>query len=245
MARYQINNPFIDYECQRAQIAPAPIATRVNETYAQCNEDLIVEALLQAHCLRKKMPMNEIRYVEIGGNHPFQTSATYLFYRLYGAKGVLCEANPKLAEILRAHRPNDTIINAAVSVSHDARLKFYVARAHELSSILRDHIRKFEPGFGQQAEVSEEIEVENLHINDFLARYAGDGIDYMSVDIEGVDYAILEAMDMQRFRPAFLQLEHNSKPQMFIDLLGPRGYLCLGMTDVNLILGDARALGAA
>lgn len=223
-------------------IEPAPIATRIHETYAQCNEDLIVEALLRAHCLREKMPMNRIRYVEIGGNHPFQTSSTYLFYRLYGARGVLCEANPRLAHLLALHRPQDTIVNAAVSADRAKSVKFYVARAHELSSLLCDHIRRFEPGFGQQAQVTEEIEVENLHIDDFLARHAADGIDYMSIDTEGVDYAILRAMDMERFRPAFLQLEHDAQAPTFIDLLSPRGYLCLGMTDVNLIFADARAL---
>lgn len=244
MARYQINNPFIDYECNRAQINKAPIETRVNETYGQCNEDLIVEALLHAHCWRKKIAMSEIRYVEIGGNHPFQTSCTYLFYRLYGAKGVLCEANPHLAKILQAHRPQDIVVNVAVSAARDESIKFYIARAHELSSIDRNHIRKFEFGFGQQATVAEEIEVENLHINDFLNLHAGQDIDYLSIDTEGVDYAILEAMDMERFRPALLQLEHNSQAQIFIDLLTPRDYLCLGMTDVNLILADRRALAA-
>lgn len=40
--------------------------------------------------------------------------------------------------------------------------------------------------------MTETIESDNLHIDDFLELYAGDGINYMSIDIAGVDYAVLK-----------------------------------------------------
>jgi FkbM family methyltransferase len=235
--RHMLRNAFIDHECARAQLAPAPIDTAIYETYAQCNEDLIVEALLRAAFLPLGRPMSTIRYVELGGNHPIQTSSTYLFYRFYQARGVICEANPKLALTLLQNRPGDTVVNCAVSASFDKTLKLFVSKAHELSSVNKAHIERFQPGFGDLASVAEEIEVPNMHINDFLGKYADNGIDYLSVDVEGLDFQLLAATDWERFRPAFVQCEHEDKTMEFAELLRPKGYDLVAMTDVNALFG--------
>ena len=41
-----LNSAYIRGECERAGIMPAILDTYISETYAQQNEDLIVEALL-------------------------------------------------------------------------------------------------------------------------------------------------------------------------------------------------------
>ena len=56
--------------------------------------------------------MESLGYMEIGGNHPVQTSSTYLFYRYHGARGVICEANPRLAMELKINRPGDIVVNS-------------------------------------------------------------------------------------------------------------------------------------
>jgi len=233
--RHLLRNAFIDHECKQAQLTPAPIDTAIYETYAQCNEDLIVDALLRAAFLENGRPMSSVRYVELGGNHPIQTSSTFLFYRLYEARGVICEANPKLALQLLQNRMGDTVVNCAVSAGHDETLTLFVSKAHELSSVNRAHIDRFKPGFGELAEVTEEITVRNMHINDFLAAYADNGIDYLSVDVEGLDHALLSALDFDRFRPFLVQCEHEDKTAEFAALLKPKGYKLTAVTDVNAI----------
>ena len=115
-----LNNAYIRGECERAGVTPAVLDTFISETYAQQNEDLIVEALLTPVLRRAGRPLSSIFYIEIGANHPFQTSNTYLFHRKHGAKGVLVEANHQLVQQLKAARPKDEVIEAAVSARHDA-----------------------------------------------------------------------------------------------------------------------------
>jgi hypothetical protein len=103
--RHGWENPFIGRECNRYQIEKAPINTNIYETYGQCNEDLIIEAVLRAQTRRVGRTMSTIRYIEIGANHPIQTNSTYLLHRLYGASGVLVEPIPSLAETLQKVRP--------------------------------------------------------------------------------------------------------------------------------------------
>ena len=71
-------NPFIEYEVGRLRFKSAPIATTIRETYAQCNEDLIVESLHRAKFSINGRDMSTVRYLEVGGNHPVQTSSTLL-----------------------------------------------------------------------------------------------------------------------------------------------------------------------
>lgn len=234
-ASYRLRNAFIDHECNVLHIENAPIETSIQETYAQCNEDLIIQAVLRARLHAAGRPMSSLSYVEIGGNHPVQTSSTYLFYRLYGARGLICEANPRLAQELARIRPGDHVLSTAVSDRPDERIKLFVARGHELSSVDKAHVDGF-GWLGDLSEVVEEVLVRNMHINDVLSAHApASHIDYLSVDIEGQDLALLKALDFSRFRPTIIQCEYEGRVDDFTAVLAPQGYALAGLTDVNAI----------
>ncbi|UHS60231.1 FkbM family methyltransferase [Agrobacterium vaccinii] len=232
-ARNVFQNPFVANECNNFSISPAPITTNIYETYGQCNEDIIVESVLRAQMRRSGRSMDTIRYIEIGANHPFQTSSTYLLYKLYGATGVLVEAIPALAETLAKARPNDTIANCAVTVSREPTIEFHVHEKSELSSVSADHISIFQQ-FGGTEKIIDTITCKNMHINDFLKQYYGAYCDYLSVDVEGLDAALLSEMDTV-FQPTIVQCEHEGRFDEFSSILKPRGYGLLAQTDVNAI----------
>ncbi|NTF06313.1 FkbM family methyltransferase [Agrobacterium rubi] len=231
--RHVFQNPFITNECNNFSINPAPIVTNIYETYGQCNEDIIIESVLRAQMRRSGRQMESIRYIEIGANHPFQTSSTYLLYKLYGATGVLVEPIPALAETLAKARPNDTIANCAVTVSHEPSIEFHVHEKSELSSVSTDHISIFQQ-FGGTEKIVDTISCKNMHINDFMKTYYGTHCDYLSVDVEGLDAALLSEMDTV-FQPTLIQCEHEGNIEEFASILKPKGYSFLAQTDVNAI----------
>jgi FkbM family methyltransferase len=231
--RTVFSNPFIANECLSHQISGAPIPTNIYETYAQCNEDLIIEAVLRAHLFRAGRTMDTVRYIEIGANHPFQTSSTYLLYKLYGASGVLVEPIPALAETLKAVRPRDSVVNCAVSVSTEKTIRLHVHEKNELSSVSTEHIAHFK-GLGGTEKILETIECQNLHINEFMRAHYGAYCDYLSVDVEGLDALLLSQMD-RVFQPTLIQCEHEGRIAEFSEILKSRGYGLLAQTDVNAI----------
>lgn len=231
--RNLVENPFINHQCQLLEIEKAPINTNIYETYGQCNEDLIVEGILRAITIRSGRSMNSIRYVEIGANHPVQTSSTYLLYRLFGACGVLVDANPKMVERLRAIRSRDVVVHTAISTSTEKSIAFNVHEKDELSSVSRENIARFE-GFGGVDKIVETISCPNMHINEFMAKYAPVNVDYMSVDIEGLDAAVLSAMDTA-YQPIIMQCEHNGNMAQFGSIFASRNYSLVAQTDVNAI----------
>lgn len=239
-----VPNVFIAHECARTDTPATAIAASIHETYAQCGEDVIVEGLLAARLGLAGRGLDSLFYIEIGANHPVQTSNTYLFYRKHGAAGVLVEANAALIADLRRVRPRDTVLRTAVSARTDPTLSFGVCEVSELSSLALDHIRSF----GTGASVAR-TSVPNLHVNDLLARYADQMIDFLSIDVEGVDLEILEVIDFSRFRPIVIQCEPSEHfapgtASRMIHLLRERGYALAARTSINLIFVDTAGLDA-
>jgi hypothetical protein len=78
--------------------------------------------------------------------------------------------------------------------------------------------------------------VPNLHINDFFDAHIHEPLDFMSIDIEGLDLPVLQAL-APAHRPTVLQVE--CMDQALLDqlrqTLEPRGYRLAAMTDVNAI----------
>ncbi|MBY3425254.1 FkbM family methyltransferase [Rhizobium laguerreae] len=177
--------------------------------------------------------MDTIRYIEIGANHPFQTSSTYLFYKLYGASGVLVEPIPELANTLTLTRPRDTVVNCAVSVSTEKSIRLHVHEKNELSSVSEEHISRFKSHGGVDKIVAT-IDCQNLHVNEFMSVHYGAYCDYLSVDVEGLDALLLSQM-APVFQPTLIQCEHERRISEFAEILKPRGYALFALTDVNAI----------
>lgn len=229
-------NPFIEFEIGRLRLDSAPIATTLRETYAQCNEDIIVEALLRSIFISCGRDMSTLRYLEVGGNHPVQTSSSYLFYRAWGARGYIVEANAELAHRLSSIRPRDLIIRTAVSDSFDKTVSFYVHELDELSSLSAASIRGFETS-GVVGDVSRVEVVPNIHINALFDTYIDTPLDFMSIDIEGLDLPVLQALNPSH-RPTVLQVECPVDLSLLKSLrstLEPRGYQFVAATEVNVI----------
>lgn len=227
-------NPFIEYEIGHLRLKPAPIATTIRETYAQHNEDLIVEALLRVKFAAAGRDMSTVRYLEVGGNHPVQTSSTYLLYRAWGGQGYIVEANAELAQRLRATRPRDVVIQTAVSDKFDETVSFHVHELDELSSLSVENIKGFEASV--RGEVSRIETVPNMHINALFDTYIKAPLDFMSIDIEGLDLPVLQALDPAH-RPTVLQVECVEAALLakLRETLEPRGYQLTAMTEVNAI----------
>ena len=235
----KLENPWIAAACQSHAVVPNKLETFLQEQYGQLGEDLILEAVLKSHLVRRSRPLSSLRYLEVGANHPIQTSNTYLFYRKWRARGVLVEANPRLIDALAAVRSDDVVLNFAVTPgNHGDHAELVVAEHSELSSIDPGHVASF----GSKGRVATTVRVPTASLDVLLERYFADGIDLLSIDIEGLD---LQVLHEARFplRPACIVAEpsrhyQRDAEQRFADVLGAKGYAEVARTDYNLIYMD-------
>lgn len=162
-------------------------------------------------------------FVEFGATNGVTNSNTWLLERSFGWTGILAEPNPIWHDALERNRHCE-IDKRCVFVRSGEVLSFATTPDPELGGIaataLYDH-------FAPIREASPTCNVETISLNDLLEQYRAPAIiDYMSIDTEGSELAILEAFDFARWRVRLLSVEHSNSPQEpKIDaLLASHGY---------------------
>jgi FkbM family methyltransferase len=239
-------NPFVYQYLQQSPLhseldpkIPVYLATQ----YAQAGEDLIVQSLVYRlnYFLTKNhkesFNLEDLRYLEIGANHPAATSSTFLFYSR-GAKGILVEPNPSLANFLRIARPNDEIYEIACVDDSSTFGELYLSEASELSSLVVESPNRWINEF----DMRETIKVSTKHINEvaesFWNVYGKSGAKYLSVDCEGLDFRLIKALDLEKFPFDIIQIEPGEpltpgNLERIENHLHQKGYLLIAITEVN------------
>jgi hypothetical protein len=206
-------------------------------THAQFGEDRIVEMLLHYMFDRN----NAISYVEIGSNEPTLYNNTYYFYRR-GGQGLLVDPNPIFKEITKKLRPRDIFLNVGISFSGEKSATYYdFGRAlsgwNTFSKKTADSRNAPTP--------YRSIELSLVDVNDVLAEhFSNREIDFMSIDVEGLDMEIIKRMDWQKYRPKVFMTEIDHSQDGYIDSLNRfmelKDYRYVAGSWINNIYVDTR-----
>jgi FkbM family methyltransferase len=237
-----IRNPFVVRAYASGDYKEDPnFPVLLSPQFAQWGEDLIVVALVRAYCERWGITEDGLTYCEIGAYHPIVTSSTYLLNQRLGMRGVLVEANEKLLAGLRAERPRDIVVHAAITDSEIDKVQFTVSTSAGLSSLDEKIVRAW-----PMAGVAEHVEVPAMHINELFKRHfdASPPI-YLSIDVEGMDFRLLQSMNWQAYRPYIVQAEpfdiyFQNNTQKITSFMRTVDYRLIAKTDTNLIFVDTR-----
>jgi len=175
-------------------------------------------------------------YVDVGAWHPTLDSVTQLFYER-GWSGINIEPGPHYAELAEA-RPRDVNLEVAIGTT-EGTTKLHVIRSHSGLSTVDSELlgRNTERLDIEQVET---IEVPQRKLETILTEYALDRrIDFLKVDVEGAERAVLESSDWNRFRPrivvveAIKPLSHEMNHQEWEMILLDNGYLYATFDGIN------------
>ncbi len=176
------------------------------------------------------------RLLDIGANDGKTFSNSYALIE-QGWGGILVEPLPSCVKKLKKlHGENNkvTIIDAAiVSVPTDEKIKFYVNDPH----IPNDD------GLLSTAVVSEKDRWKGLNFNEievdaytYTDLFDGEKFDFISIDAEGMDYAILRQIDLTKTECKLLCVEFNGvNPQVYLDYCVKHGMQEIHRNNENLI----------
>jgi FkbM family methyltransferase len=166
-------------------------------SYAQEGEDLILHRIFDQQSVGF--------YVDVGAHHPKRFSNTFIFYRA-GWRGINVEPNPAVQRDFRGQRPRDVTVQLGVS-DQPGVLTYYEFDDPALNtfdeSLVKWRLSNTPYRLVQQSNVAVE------RLDSVLSRLlpAGQVIDFLSVDVEGLDLAVLRSNDWQRFRPKCVLIE--------------------------------------
>lgn len=207
-------------------------------SFAQFGEDLVVRGLLEMLMIEKPS------YLDIGAYEPIRSSNTYLFYRK-GGRGVLVEPNVALVPKLARKRPGDVVLNAGIGLDDIPAADYFVTNDPQLNTFDREQVDRLVAI--SAVRVERVVRMPLMSINRVIGEhFGGSAPDFVSIDVEGLDLAILRTLDFRRFRPKVVCAEtlitrtrgHNPETTPF---MAAQGYEVRGMTGANTIYLD-RAL---
>lgn len=211
------------------------------QSYSQSGEDILIKAAFDS------LNISNPTYLDIGANHPYYLSNTYLFYST-GSSGVLVEPNKTLYENLKRKRKRDLCINCGIGVDDKSEADFYIMDADVLSTFSKDEA-KFIESQGTY-KIDKVVSVPLININTIIENNFTSPPDFISIDIEGMDYPILKSFDFSLYRPAIFCAEtlkydeHHRGPKIkeIIDLMVDNDYFIYADTHLNTIFLDKKLL---
>ncbi|WP_330205437.1 FkbM family methyltransferase [Cyanobacterium sp. Dongsha4] len=189
--------------------------------YSQEGEDLVLARFFK----RQKDGF----FVDVGAHHPQRFSNTYIFY-LRGWKGINIDPLPNSMQKFNELRPNDINLELAIS-NNDQRLVYYQFNEPALNGFSPE-ISKERDGLRGQYKIISQTEIQTYKLSEILDQYlpSDQSIDFLSIDVEGLDLEVLKSNNWEKYRPKLIlaedlsrlslkQLQH-SKLVSFLDQLG-------------------------
>lgn len=185
-------------------------------------------------------------YLDIGANEPKKFSNTYFFY-LKGCRGVLVEPDPSLHVSLVRERPKDTCLQVGVASVEEAARPFFVMSTPTLNTFSEEEAQRYEATGMHRIVRTEQLPVVSIHR--ILKEHFGDSApDFLTVDVEGLDFEIMASIDFEKYRPivvcietlTFTEDKSESKVATIADLLKAAGYMVYADTYINTIFVDQK-----
>ncbi len=205
--------------------------------YSQTGEDYLV------HIALRSLGIENPTYLDIGANHPTHISNTFGFYQS-GARGVCVEPNPEMAQLFKRKRPRDTVLQIAVGPTPGITT-LYIASGSALSTTSLSQVEFINKA--SKFSIAKEVEVPVRIIMDIISEYFPDiPPDFISMDIEGMDLAVLETFDFHACKPPVFCIEtlahdkdgNERKVQEITDLMVSSGYFVFADTHLSTIFVD-------
>ena len=194
------------------------------KSFSQEGEDLLLKRIFE----HKKNGF----YIDVGAHHPFRFSNTYLFYKK-GWKGINLDAMPNSMKIFEKYRPRD--INLEIPVGKDGeKLVYYIFNEPALNTFDKNRIEAIVSKSVYTLIREMEIQIRSLKsiLDEYLPK--GQNIDFMSIDVEGLDFEVLKSNDWKKYRPEILLVESLGGGGGIDDFIKSEIYLFLQDQDYQL-----------
>lgn len=161
--------------------------------------------------------------VEVGG-FDGETFSNSLTFEENGWRAIIVEPMPHFAEKIRARRPDVTLFACAAGAEPGEATLIIAHGVETLSTTTAepDHLERIRKTGGQ----AEAVTVPMRTLDDMLAEAGVGKIDFISIDVEGGELAVLAGFDLARWQPRVVILENNDRKRCGIlqDEMLRRGY---------------------
>lgn len=141
-------------------------------------------------------------FVEVGANDPKNSSQSW-FLETQGWRGILVEPLARFTKALEAARPRSRVFQVACGApGHPPTADLYVGENSEHSSLQPNLVDA-----GTRYLQKETVRV--MTLDELLAEAGPPRLDFVSIDVEGLQLEVLRGFALARHRPALLFVEDH------------------------------------
>lgn len=175
-----------------------PSLLYASKSYSQDGEDMLLKAFYEGKKNYKGF------YVDIGAHHPYRFSNTAYFYER-GWQGINIEPTPSLIKTFRQTRKRDINLNVGISDS-SGKMTFYEFNEPALNSFDKTLSLSRE---NKQYKIIAQTEIEVFTLKQILSEHLKQNqhIDFMNIDVEGLDMNVLRSNDWSKYTPDYILVE--------------------------------------
>jgi len=170
---------------------------RYTKSFSQFGEDVVIQSLFR--------DKNKGIYVDVGAYNPILYSNTHSLY-LKGWHGLSIDPNPNLKGLYKIFRRRDIFANFAVSETGTKKYFMFSDGAYNtLDNRVAEDLksRKYPSFLGTK-------EIQSLPLSEIIKKYKISHIDYMNVDVEGLDLQVLKSHNWS-IKPKVISVEDSNK----------------------------------
>jgi FkbM family methyltransferase len=169
----------------------------VTNSFSQEGEDMILKRIFDGR--------TQGLYVDVGAHDPIRFSNTYYFYKL-GWQGINIEPNPNGIASFNSVRKRD--INLQLGIAEESgTLTYHWFSDPALNTFNSELAHSRIVNTSYKLLYTSEIQVERLDLT--LSKHLAPNteIDFLTIDVEGLDFSVLRSNDWQRYRPKYVLVE--------------------------------------
>jgi len=157
--------------------------------------------VLDYHLQQKKTGF----YIDIGAHHPTHLSNSYFFYKK-GWRGINIEAMPGSIQLFNKFRPRD--INLELPIGLDGKnLTYHIFKETAYNTF--DEELAHSRSTVNKCKIINTISLKTFTLAEILKDHlpAGQNIDFLSIDVEGLDLEALKSNDWELYHPNLILVE--------------------------------------
>ena len=178
-----------------------------NISYSQEGEDLILKRILGYQ-------INGF-YIDIGAHHPTRFSNTKIFYDL-GWNGINIDAMPGSMNEFKLQRTRD--INLEIGISKERNtLKYFQFNEPALNTFSEKEAKLKDGKNGYK--IIKENDIDTFPLAEILDKYEQyfEEIDFMNIDVEGLDLEVLKSNNWEKYKPKIILIESLNSSENWLD----------------------------
>ncbi len=169
------------------------------KSYAQEGEDMILWYLFENR--------TSGFYVDVGAHHPARFSNTYFLYQR-GWRGINIDAMPGSMKLFDRYRPLDINLEQAVS-EIPGELTYYLFNEPALNGFDARLSRERDAQSTNAYRIVSTRKLKTKRLDAILDEFLPEGqsIDFLSIDVEGLDMEVLRSSNWKRYCPQIVLIE--------------------------------------